>query len=70
MLTDSDPLSGVKTTSKRVAEKLELSIHGFSEFDSNMRMADTSGSMAESEARSSEKGAMASERRIVTCEGD
>src|SRR5262249_9005369 len=58
MLTASVPLSGVKTTSKRVAEKLELSMHGFNELDSNMRMADASGRMTESKASSSESGAM------------
>lgn len=65
MLTASVPLSGVKTTSKSVAEKLELSMHGFNELDSNMRMADASGRMAESKVRSSESGAMVSKRRVV-----
>ena|SRR6266480_460278 len=72
MLTANVPLSGVKTTSKSVAEKLELSMHGFNELDSNMRMADASGRIAERKVRSSESGerggAMVNGCRIVMVE--
>jgi hypothetical protein len=60
-----DPLSGVKTTRKRVAEKEELLMQVLSEFDSNMRMAEVNGRMADSTASRSESGDIMSERRIV-----
>jgi hypothetical protein len=66
MSKESVPLSGVKTTRKRVAEKLELVMQVLSELDSNMRMADARGSTA-STARSSDSGPDSSERRMVWC---
>lgn len=65
MLTDSDPLFGVKTTLKRVAEKLELAMHGFSEFDSSNAMAEARGRKADSAAKST---VMMDNRDMVRCE--
>lgn len=48
MLKDRVLLSGVKTTLKRVAEKLEFDMHGLSDLDSIMRSAAAVGSSADS----------------------
>ena len=50
------PLSGVKTTLKRVAVKLELSWQGFSDDDSISRSADANGASVESAASESQAG--------------
>lgn len=44
-------LFGVKTTLKRVAEKLELAMHGLSELDSIMRSAAAKGATSEKRHR-------------------
>ena len=69
MLTARVPLSGVKTTSKSVAEKLELAMHGFKEFDSNMRMAEEKGRRKERAANSSHDGDMVDCSRMVRVGG-
>lgn len=60
------PLSGVKTTLKRVAEKLEFDMQVLKLFDSNMRMAETSGRQT---ARRSDRGDIMSERRMIVIVG-
>ena len=62
ILTESVLLSGVKTTSKRVAEKLELAMHELSELDSIMRMAVATEARVAKTARKSERGAMVADR--------
>jgi hypothetical protein len=49
------PLSGVKTTLNRVAEKLELDMHVVSELDSRILMAEAKGSSVQTAATATEK---------------
>lgn len=56
MSMDIDLLSGVNTTLKRLAVKLELSWHGFSELDSMSRMADASGEKEQRKTRYDRNG--------------
>ena len=46
MVNESVWLLGVNKTLKRVAENLELSMHGFNELDSSSLMADATGARA------------------------